>query len=240
MSRFCSRHQSFSETAAIPAWATEPVMAALIEYNQYLVHICSIPSKMPSLHQFTVFKAPFKSWITHVLVKNLKLSRLWCFRNVYLLWVFSIQFPDLFFFMCRNRTVCRRFSAHQTASSPIHLRSSSSLRHHHCLEVEKGVCRAATPLSVTGTAKPNGIAGGADDCCERDHSVGRHARRWWERLMGYQRPTDIARSSFLPVFCRSLHRHVKSFPFCIFGKVRQMMFLYSKFISLPSHRFIHK
>lgn len=73
--------------------------------------------------------------------------------------------------------------------------------HQRCLEGEKGVCRAVTPLSVTWGRKPNGIPGGEDDCCECKNSVGEplvqqrgHARGWWERLTGYQSPTDIAHS----------------------------------------------
>lgn len=148
--------------------------------------IYSNASKVISSYQFTVFKHMF--W-----------WRTWncpCYDALEISAFFG-GFPSSF--QTFLQTVSRQFSVQQTASSTIHLRSSSSLGHQRCLEVEKGVPRVVTPRSVTLGRKPNEIPGGEDDCCECNNGVGErlvqprgHACGWWERLTGYQRPTDIA------------------------------------------------
>lgn len=146
-------------------------------------------------------------------MKNLKLSRLWCFGNVYLLWVFSKFFV---FFNAEIRQSADALSL-RTKRLP-HLFISGAPPHSVTTttvwRLRRVWCRAATPLFVTGTAKPTGSREEQEQMtgCERHHSVGRHARRWWERLMGYQRPTDIAHSSFLPVFCRSFAQTHQKLP----------------------------
>lgn len=144
--------------------------------------------------------------------KNLKLSRLWCL-NVKCLPAMGV-FQIFFFFNAEIRQSADALSL-RTKRLP-HLFISGAPPHSVTTatvwRLRRVWCRAATPLSVTGTAKPTGSREEQMTGCERHHSVGRHARRWWEPLKGDQRPTAIAHSSFLPVFCRSFAQTRQKLP----------------------------